>query len=177
MSSFCTGLISGKLYGFLIMLSTGFTSLSILLLFLLSIIFFVFMHISNGLTQLVYFPTGILECDSHSLALMDLLLCFNASIFFCKGFPSFGKFWSCCFLSFHWLSVKLRMRCSVSSQTILMLIGTVFVMIWEMFHVKISLSLLPLLLLVNFVSGLSLELMYISLIVSISCSLTHLCGF
>ena len=33
-TSFCTGLISGKLYGFLLKLSTGFTSLSVLLLFL-----------------------------------------------------------------------------------------------------------------------------------------------
>ena len=36
-TSFCTGLISRKLCGFLIMLSAGFTSLSLLLLFPLSI--------------------------------------------------------------------------------------------------------------------------------------------
>ena len=39
-----TGLISGKLYGFLLLLSIGFTSLSVLFLFPLSITFFVFMH-------------------------------------------------------------------------------------------------------------------------------------
>ena len=41
---FCTGLIFRKLCRFLRMFSTGFTSLSALLLFPLSITFFVFMH-------------------------------------------------------------------------------------------------------------------------------------
>ena len=49
---------------------------------------------------------------------------------------------------------------------ILVLIGTVFMIIWEMFHRRISLSLLRislvlLLLLVNFVNGFRLLLMYI----------------
>ena len=39
-TSFCMGLISRKLFKFLRMFSTGFTSLSVLLLFSLSIIFF-----------------------------------------------------------------------------------------------------------------------------------------
>ena len=43
-SSFCTGLISRKLCFFLLMFSTCFTSLSVLLLFPLSITFFVIMH-------------------------------------------------------------------------------------------------------------------------------------
>ena len=46
-----------------------------------------------------------------------------------------------------------------------------------MFRGKIFLSLVLLLLLVNFVSGFSLELMYISLIISFRLSLTHLLGF
>ena len=41
---FCTGLISRKLCRFLLMFSTGFTSLSVLLLFPLSITFFIFVH-------------------------------------------------------------------------------------------------------------------------------------
>ena len=61
--------------------------------------------------------------------------------------------------------------------TILMLIGTVSMIIWEVFHGRISLNSVFLLLLVNFVSGFRLELMYISLLVSISSSLTHLHGF
>ena len=44
-------------------------------------------------------------------------------------------------------------------------------------HGRISLNLVLLLLLVNFVSGFRLELMYISLIISIRSSLIHLHGF
>ena len=61
--------------------------------------------------------------------------------------------------------------------TILVLTGTVFVIIWEMFHRGISLNSVLLLLLMNFVSGFGLELMYISLIESIKSSLTYLHGF
>ena len=46
-----------------------------------------------------------------------------------------------------------------------------------MLHGKIPLSLVLLLLLVNFVSGFRFELMYVSLIISIRSSLTHLHGF
>ena len=61
--------------------------------------------------------------------------------------------------------------------TILVLIRMVLVIICEMFLGRISLNLVPLLLLVNLVSDLRLELMYISLIESIRSSLTHLHGF
>ena len=43
-TSFCMGLISRKLWRFLFMFSIGFTSLSVLLLFPLSITFFSFVH-------------------------------------------------------------------------------------------------------------------------------------
>ena len=43
-TSFCTEFISGKLCRFLFMFLTGFTSLSVLLLFPLSITFFSFVH-------------------------------------------------------------------------------------------------------------------------------------
>ena len=43
-TSFCTGLISRKLCRFLLMFLTGFTSLSVLFLFPLSITFVVFVH-------------------------------------------------------------------------------------------------------------------------------------
>ena len=61
--------------------------------------------ISNDLTQIVNFPTRIPDCDSHSPALLDLFL---SSDFFYYGFLSIGKFWSCCCLSFHWHSVKIK---------------------------------------------------------------------
>ena len=55
----------------------------------------------------------------------------------------------------------------------------VFVTIWEMSHAHgwISWSLVLMLLLVNFVNGFRLELMYVSLIVNTRSSLTHLRGF
>ena len=61
--------------------------------------------------------------------------------------------------------------------TILMLIGMVFVIIREMFHGSISLNSELLLLLVNFVSGFRLILMYISVIINARSNLTHLDGF
>ena len=62
-------------------------------------------------------------------------------------------------------------------ETILMLIRMVFVIIWDMFCKKIILNSMLLLLLVNFMIGSRLELMCISLIVSIRSGLTHLHGF
>ena len=50
---------------------------------------------------------------------------------------------------------------------------TVFVIIWDIFHRKISLNSVLMVLLVIF----RLELMYISVIVSIRSSLFHVCGF
>ena len=81
-------------------------------------------------------------------------------------------------LSLHWeilimcLSQFLLTFCQIHNRmpcfnrylmTILMLIGVVFVIILEMFHGRMFLILVLLLLLVNFVSGFRLELMYISL--------------
>ena len=61
--------------------------------------------------------------------------------------------------------------------TILMLIRMVFTIISEMFHWRISLSLVLLLLPGNFVSGFRLELMYMSLIENVRSSLTPAHGF
>ena len=61
--------------------------------------------------------------------------------------------------------------------TILVLIKMVFVIFWDMRHGMMSLNSVLLLLLVNFVNGFRLELMYISFIESIRSSLTHLHGF
>ena len=43
--------------------------------------------ISNGLTQMVNFPTQIPECDSHSFLLLDLLISSDASIISTMVFP------------------------------------------------------------------------------------------
>ena len=58
--------------------------------------------------------------------------------------------------------------------TILVLIGMIFMIIWEIFHEKISLCWVLLLLLMNFVSGFRLKLMYASPIQNITSSLTHI---
>ena len=58
-----------------------------------------------------------------------------------------------------------------------MLIRMVFVITWEIFHGRISLNSAFLLLLANFLGGFRLKLMYISLNVSTTSSLTHLYGF
>ena len=62
----------------------------------------------------------------------------DSSICSTMPFPSIWKFWSCC-LSFHWLSIIFTMGYLVSHCLWLVLIGTVFVIIWEMFHERISL--------------------------------------
>ena len=50
-----------------------------------------FVIISNGLTQMVNFPTRILACGSHSPALLDLFISSGASICSTMSFPSLGN--------------------------------------------------------------------------------------
>ena len=91
--------------------------------------------------------------------------------------PSIGTFWSRRFLSFHWLFVKLTKQYPVSYHSLLLFscwLGWSSYIIWAMFHGRISLNSVLLLLLVNLTSGSRLELMDISLIVSIRSSLTYL---
>ena len=131
--------------------------------------------ISNDLTQILNFPTRIPDCDSYSPALSDLLSS-NGSTCSTMAFPPLGN-------SDH-VVVSVSIDFSINSKqdapfhrVVYDLIGMVFVIIWEMFHGKISLnSVLPLLL-VKFVNGFRLELMDISLIESIRSNLTHLHGF
>ena len=47
--------------------------------------------ISNDLTQIVNFPTQIPDCDSHSLALLDLFISSDASICSTMAFPTLGN--------------------------------------------------------------------------------------
>ena len=73
--------------------------------------------ISNDLTKMVNFSTRIQDCDSHGPALLDLFFTSGAIICSTMVFLLFGKFWSFCFLSFHWLSIKLSTRCPISSHS------------------------------------------------------------
>ena len=131
--------------------------------------------IANDLTQMVNFPTRT-QTDSHNPGLLDLFLLMLV----------FVLQW----LSIHWeilimlsqfpltfYHIHSGMPCFIALlMTILVLIGTNFVIIWEMFHGRISLNSV-LLLLLNFGSGFRLKLMYIFLIINIRSSLTHLQGF
>ena len=54
--------------------------------------------VSNNLTQMVNFPTRIPDCDSHSPALLDLFLSFDASI------------------SYRWLSLHWEIQIMLLSQ-------------------------------------------------------------
>ena len=47
--------------------------------------------ISNNLTQIVNFPTRIPDCDSHSTALLNLFISFDASICSIMAFPPLGN--------------------------------------------------------------------------------------
>ena len=88
-----------------------------------------------------------------------------------KCFSLHWKFWSCCCLTFHWLFNKLKTGCLISSCSIWIFLcwlgQSSFEIVWSVL----------LLLIVNFVIGFRLELIYISLIVNIRWSLTHLHGF
>ena len=135
------------------------------------------LSISNDLTQMVNFPTRITDCDSHSPALLGLFFSSDASICSTMAFPPLRN-------SDHVVvSVSIdfptnskrdapfhRIVCDYSRAD------------WDglrdhLFHGRISLNLLLLLVLVNFVSGFRLELMYIFLIENIRSSLIHLHDF
>ena len=130
------------------------------------------------LTSLLRFLTVTLTVS----ALLDLFLSSDASI--CSTMvPWLSLHWEVLImlssqfpLTFHQTQNKIPHFTSLL-MTILVLIGIIFVIIWDMFHGKISLNSVLLLLLVNFVSGFTLELMYISLIISIRSSLDYLHGF
>ena len=127
---------------------------------------------------MVNFPTWIPDFNSYSPALLDSFLSSYTTICSTMAFPPLGN-------SDHVVSVPM-IFCQILNgmpyfiaqlMTILKLIGAVFMIFWEIFHRRISLNSMPLLLLVNFVSGFKLDLMYIYLIISIMSSLTHLYGF
>ena len=132
--------------------------------------------ISNDFTQIVNFPTFR---DSHSPALLDLFLSSDASICSTMAFPPLGN-------SDH-VVVSVSIDFPTNSQQ-----DAPFHHItydyscadWDDLcdhlrdvHGRISLNLLLLLLLVNFVNGFRLELMYIYHIENIRSSLIHLHGF
>ena len=84
------------------------------------------------------------------------------------SFPVIGKFWSCYYLSFQMgMSLFIAQLVAIS-----VLIGMV---IWEILHCRTSLNSVFLVLVLDFVSGSKLELMYISLIANICSSILCCC--
>ena len=133
--------------------------------------------ISNNLTPMVNLPTRITDCDSHSPAFLDLFLSSDTSICSAMAFPLFGNSDHIVSVPFSFHYIRNRMPGFITLfMTILVLNGMVFQIIWEMLHGRISLNSV-LLLLVNFLSGFRLELVYISPIKCIRSSLTYLHGF
>ena len=126
---------------------------------------------------MVNFPTRIPDCHSHSPALLGLFLSSDASISSTMVFPPLGD-------SDHAV-VSVSIDFPSESQpdalfhriAFLVLIRTVFVINLKMYHGRISLNSVLLLLVVNFVGVFRLEMMHISLIESIRSSLMHLDGF
>ena len=49
-------------------------------------------YISDGLTQIVSFPTRIPDCDSHKPALLDLFISSDAIVYSAMVFPPLGNF-------------------------------------------------------------------------------------
>ena len=115
------------------------------------------------------FPTCILECESHSPALLGFFLMLT------MAFPPLGNSDHMVFsVSIEFLSNSKRdAPFHRIAHDYFCAVVTVFVIIWDIFHRKISLNSVLMVLLVIF----RLELMYISVIVSIRSSLFHVCGF
>ena len=144
--------------------------------------------ISNDHTWMVKFPTSIHDSDSHGSALLGLYISSNTIICSTMSFLPLGNsnqvvvsvsidvpLNSKLDVPFHHIAHDNSHVYWITLDHLTLLI--IFVIIWEMFHGRISLNSVPLLLLVNFVSGFMLELIYISLIVSVSSSLNNLLGF
>ena len=110
-----------------------------------------------ALTQIVNFATWISDCHSHNSALLDLLLSSDASICSTMAFPPLGNSDHVVVSVSIDVLIDWKLTCLMA---ILVLIGIVFMVIWEMYHARISLNSVLFLLLMNLVSGFRLE--YIS---------------
>ena len=121
-------------------------------------------------------PTRIPTCDSYCPALLDMFISSDSSICSTVAFLSLGKSDHVFVSAFVFFPSKCR-KWYHFLLTILVLIGMVFVINQKMFLESLSLNMLLLQLLLNFVSGSRLELMYISLIINIRLNLIHSHGF
>ena len=118
--------------------------------------------VSNDLTQVNNFPTQISDCDSHSPILLDyfflLMLIFVLQWLFLHWENLIMLLFQF-LLNFHQIHNGMP-HFIAKLMTILIMTGAVFMIIWEIFHRRISLNSVLLVLLNNFVSGFRLELIY-----------------
>ena len=124
---------------------------------------------------MVNFPTWMPDCDSHSPAPLDLLPSFDASICSTMAFAPIGN-------SDHVISVSINFLSNSQQDAVFHCIAYDYSHAdWDGLHDHLRdvpwEDILKLLLLMNFVSGFRLELMYISLIENIRSSLIHPHGF
>ena len=105
--------------------------------------------LTSLLRSLTVTPTVLLFC---------CFFLFWSYYLFYNSLPSIVKFWLYCCLSFYWLSIKLKMWCPVSLHSLWLFLA-VFVTFLGC-SIGISLNWMLLLLLVNFVSGSRLQLMF-----------------
>ena len=128
----------------------------------------------NGFTQKVNFPTQI------RVTVVLTILLFWIYFFFLRLFVlqkfSIGKFWSCGYLGFYWLSIKLKTNASLHRMAYDYSRADWDGLSDHLIDGRVSLNSVLLLLLVTFVIGFRLELIYISL-VNIRSNFSHLHGF
>ena len=122
----------------------------------------------DSVGSLFYWYPWLWLSQSCSLGFIPFIWCF----------PSIAKFLLCGCLSFHWLSVKLK-----SGWHIFFIAFDYSCADWDCFHDHLrdiqweDIKLVLLLLLVHFLSGFRLVLIYISFIINVRSSLMHLHGF
>ena len=78
--------------------------------------------VSNDLTQMVNFLTWIPDCEWHSPALLDLIICFNPSIYSTVAYYCSDQ---------SMLQTQGMLLFIAQLVAILMLIGTCFTIFWE----------------------------------------------
>ena len=111
--------------------------------------------ISNDLTVVVNFPTWNNDCDSHSPALFDVFLFSDAGICYTVALLSLGNHDHVLVsVSIDFPSNSKRDAPFLTQLIIIfVLVGAIFIIIWEMFHGRISLNLVLLLLVLNLSVG------------------------
>ena len=115
--------------------------------------------------------TFLLGSLTVTLRALIFIYFFWPQYLFFNGFPSNGKFWL--------FSLKLKWGYLFSLHSLWLFFCWLewSSCIWEMFHGRISLNLVLLRLVVDFVSGPRVKLMYIPIIINVRWTLIYLYGF